>query len=81
MHKAAGTIMSYVITGTNQQECCLSNGLGRGGHQEGVELMGDGTRDVHITIQTAAFIVMRNFPTLYGREDVVPQRCGGRIER
>jgi hypothetical protein len=50
MHKGAGAIMSYVITGTNSAGVLsLKRDSAVAAIKKAVELMGDGTRDVHIT--------------------------------
>jgi hypothetical protein len=50
MHKAAGTLMSYIITGTNSAGVLsLKRDSAVAAVKKAVELMGDGTRDVHIT--------------------------------
>ncbi len=66
MHNAAGTIMSYVITGTNSAGVLsLKRDSAVAAIKKAVELMGDGTRDVHITDPDGRIYSDAEFSQLY----------------
>src|SRR5712671_8004007 len=63
MHKAAGTIMSYVITGTNSAGVLsLKRHSAVAAIKKAVELWAMAPEMFTLRTQTAALIVMRNFP-------------------
>src|SRR5258707_15369657 len=76
MRKAAETIMSYVITGTNSAGVLsLKRHSAVAAIKKAVELLGDGTRDVHITDPDGRTYSDAEFSQLYMAAR--PQPLGG----